>query len=76
VIFRHLQSCPDGPEPLGVVLPLDLSDPACLSRGRVVFSQPVLLPEEQFVPLELLQARGPRFSGGRRSRLQIPRPGR
>ena len=73
MIFRHLQTCPEGPEPLGVVLPVDLSDPACLSRGRVVFSQPVLLPEEQFVPLELLRARSPRYGGGRRSRLQIPR---
>jgi hypothetical protein len=76
VIFRHLQSCPDGPEPLGVVLPLDIDDPACLARGRVVFAQPVLLPEEQFVPLDLLLNRGQRPGGGRRSRLQIPRPGR
>jgi len=76
VIFRHLQQCPDGPEPIGAVLPVDLSDPACLSRGRVVFAQPVLLPEEQFVPLELLQSRSQRFAAGRRTRLQIPRPGR
>jgi len=76
VIFRHRQTCPDGPEPLAVVLPLDLSDPACLQRGAVVFGQPVLLPGEPFVPPELLQSRDCRYGGARRSRLQIPRPGR
>jgi hypothetical protein len=45
VIFRHLQTCPDHPEPLAVVPRLDRNDPVCLRRSRVVFSQPVLLPE-------------------------------
>ena len=76
MFFRHLQSCPDGPDPLGVVLPLDTADPASVSRGRVVFAQPVLLPEEQFVPLELLMPRSQRFASGRRGRLQITRPAR
>ena len=76
MIFRHLQNCPEGPEPIGVVLPIDLSDPGGVNRGRVVFALPVLLPEEQFVPMELLLSRSQRLGGGRRSRLQIPRPGR
>jgi len=76
VFFRHLESCPEGPEPIGVVLPLDTADPACGSRGRVVFASPVLLPEEQFVPLELLLARSQRLGGGRRARLQVTRPAR
>ncbi len=74
-----MQSCPEGPEPVGVVLPIDTDHPACGSRGRVVFAMPVLLPEEQFIPLELLLTRSQRSSGsaaGRRGRLQIPRPGR
>lgn len=61
---------------MGVVLPIEISDPACVSRGRVVFAQPVLLPEEQFVPIDLLSARPQRFGAGRRSRLQIPRSAR
>lgn len=72
-MFRHMQSHPEGPDPVGVVLPLDTSDPACLARGRVVFALPVLLPEEQFVSLDLLLARTQRCPAGRRARLQIPR---
>lgn len=76
VFFRHLQSCPEGPDPVGVVLPLDTDHPASGSRGRVVFALPVLLPEEQFIPLDLLLARSQRGGGGRRSRLQMTRPSR
>jgi hypothetical protein len=76
VFFRHLQSCADGPDPVGVVLPLDTSDPGCAGRGRVVFALPVLLPEEQFIPLEYLLARSQRQGSGRRSRLQMPRGSR
>ncbi|WP_370525781.1 hypothetical protein [Synechococcus sp. CBW1004] len=76
VFFRHLQSCPEGPDPVGVVLPLDTDDPASGSRGRVVFALPVLLPEEQFIPLDLLLTRSQRGGPGRRGRLQISRPGR
>lgn len=75
MIYRHLETCPDGPEPVGVVLPLDTADPGCALRGRVVFAVPVLLPEEQFVPLEWLQTRSSRSGPTRRSRLQIPRSG-
>ena len=65
VLFRHMESCPEGPDPLGVVLS---------GRGRVVFELPVLLPDEQFVPLEFLLTRHQRGAGSRRSRLQVPRP--
>ena len=76
MIFRHLQSCGEGPDPVGVVLPLDTSDPGSAGRGRVVFAMPVLLPEEQFIPLDLLLARSQRLGGGRRSRVQMPRGSR
>ena len=76
VLFRHLQSWAEGPAPIGVVLPLDTSNPTCAARGRVVFALPVLLPEEQFVPLELLMPRSQRGATSRRGRLQITRPGR
>ena len=75
VVFRHMANCPDGPEPLGVVLTAD-SERGAPGRGRVVFSVPVLLPDEQFVPLELLLARAQRYAGPRRSRLQVSRPAR
>ena len=76
MLFRHQHACPDGPEPLGVVMPQGCEDPSLANRGRVVFAPPVLLPEEQFLPLDMLLGRELRFQGGRRSRLQIPRPGR
>ncbi len=75
VVFRHMENCPDGPEPLGVVL-MGGSERGAPTRGRVVFSVPVLLPDEQFVPLELLLARAQRFAGSRRGRLQVSRPAR
>ena len=72
-----MQSFPEGADPVGVVLPIDTDDPACGSRGRVVFAMPVLLPEEQFIPLAPLLTRSQRSGpAGRRGRLQIPRPGR
>lgn len=76
VMFRHMESCPDGPEPIGVVLADGDREGGGLTRGRVVFSVPILLPDEQFVPLELLSARAQRFPGQRRSRLQVSRPAR
>jgi len=62
VLFLYLHDCPAGPEPHGVVLQPH--------GGRVVFERPVLLPEEQFVPLELLRTRPTRQ---RPSRLRMPR---
>jgi len=61
---------------VGVVMPQGGEDSPLPIRGRVVFAPPVLLPEEQFLPLDMLLCREQRFQGSRRSRLQIPRPGR
>ncbi|MFM8604115.1 MAG: hypothetical protein ACKOBY_01010 [Cyanobium sp.] len=60
VYFDFLAAGACGDEPLGVVLS-DVGGP----RGRVVFSRPVLLPDEEFVALELLRSRLPRAGGGR-----------
>ncbi|MFM7311760.1 MAG: hypothetical protein ACKO0M_01105 [Cyanobium sp.] len=58
-----------------MVLPLECGvNPA--PRGRVVFALPILLPEELFIPLDLLLARTQRSGLGRRSRLQMPRTAR
>jgi len=62
VIYRYLEHCPGGAEPHGVVLQGD--------RGRVVFDQPVLLPDEQFIPLALLRGRAATRPN---SRLRMPR---
>lgn len=62
VLVLHQLDCPSGPEPCGVVLHA--------VGGRVVFERPVLLPDEQFVPLELLRTRPSRQ---KTSRLRMPR---
>jgi hypothetical protein len=59
IYFRFLESCPTAPEPMGVVL---LGEGP---QGRVVFEVPILLPEEQFVPMELLRPRPARSRSGR-----------
>jgi hypothetical protein len=57
VYFHFLEGSPTHPDPMGVVIgPL---------QGRVVFELPVLLPEEQFISLELVRGRSTR---GRSSR--------
>jgi hypothetical protein len=61
-LFRYMERCPGGSDPIGVVL----QGP----RGRVVFEQPILLPEEQFVPIELLRGRQTSRASGR---LRMPR---
>ncbi len=65
VYFRFLESCPTAPEPLGVVLL------GAGPQGRVVFEVPILLPDEQFVPMELLR---PRSARGRNARGGSSRP--
>lgn len=65
VYFRFLEACPTAPEPLGVVLL------GAGPQGRVVFEVPILLPDEQFVPMELLR---PRSARGRSARGGSSRP--
>ena len=57
--FSYLSDSPGGQEPIGVVV--DLAQ----DLGRVVFEHPVLLPEEDFVALDLIRGRS---SGKVRSR--------
>jgi len=68
IYFRYLAGS-GGREPLGVVMVGETD------QGRVVFAVPVLLPEEQFVPIALMRNRGLGRSA-RASRLQVPRPTR
>ena len=61
-IYAHyLTSCAGRVEPLGVVLEQDSG-----RQGRVVFEAPVLLPDEHYVPLELLRGRTARWRTQRR----------
>jgi hypothetical protein len=60
VYFEFLAAGASGDDPLGVVLS-DIGG----AKGRVVFSRPVLLPNEEFVALELLRSRNTRAGGGR-----------
>jgi hypothetical protein len=59
VYFSFLESCPMAPEPMGVVL-LGVGP-----QGRVVFEAPILLPDEQFVPMDLLRPRSARSRSAR-----------
>jgi hypothetical protein len=62
VLFAYLHGGGAAGEPCGVVLQA--------GGGRVVFDRPLLLPSEQFVPLELLRQR---HSRPRQGRLRMPR---
>ena len=54
IYYAFLERCSSASDPLGVVM-------ACeAGAGRVVFEWPVLLPNEQFIPLELLRGRSSR----------------
>ncbi len=66
IYFHYLSGAVGGQEPLGVVMPEGAG------RGRVVFETPVLLPHEQFVPIDLLRSRS--GSGRRNGRNGIARP--
>ena len=61
-LFHYMERGPAGGDPIGVVLQGE--------RGRVVFEPPILLPEEQFVPIDLLRGRP---STRAASRLRMPR---
>jgi hypothetical protein len=54
VYFSYLSDTLSSPDPIGVVVDLEHQE------GRVVFHTPVLLPEEDFVGLELIRARNAR----------------
>lgn len=61
-LFQYMERSPAGVDPVGVVLQGQ--------RGRVVFDQPILLPDEQFVPIDLLLGRATTRPSGR---LRMPR---
>ena len=64
IYFLFLERAAGGSEPLGIVLAgLERSDGT--PDGRVVFEPPVLLPREQFIPLELVRGRLSRSRPGR-----------
>ena len=58
IYFSYLSSCGVACEPVGVVMVGESI------QGRVVFDPPLLLPEEQFVPIDLVRMR-PRTRSGR-----------
>ena len=60
VLFAYLEQSSSIDDPIGVVLN------ANQRQGRVVFELPVLLPDEQFVPLDLIRG-GERLTRGRRN---------
>ncbi len=62
VMFQALDTAPAGADPAGVVLHGN--------QGRLVFDLPVLLPDEHFVPIDLIRGR---LGGSGRSRLRLPR---
>lgn len=73
VYYAYLSTGSSGGDPVGIVLsppPKSGADrralPQAAAGGRVVFDPPVLLPDEQYVPIDWLRIRG----GGR------TRPGR
>ena len=51
IYFSYLSITPTGKEPFGVVV-----DPHELD-GRVVFETPVLLPDEEFIAIDLIRGR-------------------
>ena len=52
--FNYLADTPSGLEPVGAVVHLEHGE------GRVAFEVPVLLPEEEFVGIELIRGRSTR----------------
>jgi hypothetical protein len=62
VYFAFLSATVSPGDPLGVVLS---GAEGGLPRGRVVFAPPVLLPDEEFVALDLLRNGGARPSVSR-----------
>ena len=65
IYFRHLAQASAGLEPIGIVITLPGPD------GRVVFERPLLLPEDQFIPLEWILQRPARNRTARPSTLRF-----
>ena len=59
IYFHYLEQCSGGSPPIGIVLQ------GSTTVGRVVFESPVLLPEEHYIPLELIRSRHGRPRGSR-----------
>ena len=62
--FLYLEQCPGGAEPIGIIWQQAPVPP------RVVFELPVMLPEEHFVPIEMIRGRPNRTAS---NRLRNPR---
>ena len=60
IYYAFLERCSGAAEPLGVVMAAEAKAGAMTDSGRVVFELPVLLPSEQFIPLELVRGRAGR----------------
>lgn len=60
IYYSYLENSGGGAEPLGIVI----TGPSG-GQGRVVFDNPVLLPDEQFIPIELIRGRSGRGRGSR-----------
>ena len=65
ILFQSLELGNAGHEPSGVVL-----NGKQILQGRIVFDQPVLLPDEQFVPINFIRGR---LTGSGAARLRLPR---
>jgi hypothetical protein len=59
IYLHHFEQGASSVEPLGIVLQPHTG------LGRAVFETPVLLPDEQFVPLDLLRVRVSRARSSR-----------
>ena len=60
IYYSYLENSGGGVDPCGIVV----TGPSG-GQGRVVFETPVLLPDEQFIPLELVRGRSGRGRGSR-----------
>ena len=60
IYYAFLERCSGAAEPLGVVMAAEAEAVTRTGSGRVVFELPVLLPSEQFIPLELVRGRAGR----------------
>ena len=62
IYLLHFERQGSPPEALGVVVN------ATTAQGRLIFESAVLLPDEHFIPLDLIRMRPPGRSGARQRR--------